>query len=1044
MTAPSGGISLQLLLDTARAQAQLRRDMERAGQQAGRQASNSFDSAFRPRNIADALLPAAGAALVVGGFQRIIKAATSYNQALNATEQIYGDVSDSVNRFVQANARGLGLAKGQAQDYINQFGSIFIGLGKGTEEAAEFSKRLTEAGGALAAFRNTSVEQAVLALQAGFRGEYDSLQRFIPQVSDLTLTNKALALGLAETRSQVDQQDKAMALLDIVQNSVARSAGKAELEQGNLQTRLAETKAQATDTAAALGRQMVPALEGTLDVINAVGPAFVAAGIGAVLLGRRMQASAAAGTGFIATTRASISSTIAYSAALQRQQAVFASMTVTQAIANRSAILANAQILASSRAVQAGLTGTGATFGRYIGAIGAAATTTTGFARVTGVAAASMGAMRAGAGALIGALGGPFTLAIVAATVGIGILAQRHSRAKEEAKRQRQEVEDLAKEIAGLTDQTGAAQRATAAKFLADKGVLKQAQELGLSVETVTAAYAGEEGALKSLQNSITIRRKSLQALMELQRADGRSTQETARALGELYELEKSLGVYTGDLKDATDAQNLYNRAMGQSANQMAGISDVWLKAKEALDDYREAEEFLVSGRVALLDSQIAVEEAFDALTESIKENGRSLDITNAKGRENIERVKEYVQSLYDQAESEVALTGTVSAETQKRINSLKAQLTQMGFNEKEIENIIAAYRRVPPEVVTQIKVLGGADAKNELTAIGKKAVEMIAQYNLTPTQAFGLASGRDPRAVFGQNRAYGGPVLGPSRGDRTDDQIVRATPGEWVIQKPSVRRLEQQYGSNVMSIINDGTLPMYAEGGRVEHAARPKTWQSWQMLLSKAAQLHAEKKKALTPDNTIGGPGGGALGGSRGMMALLRTAFPGLPLISGYRPGDRTLSGNISYHSSDRAVDVRPQREIAAWINANYGTGTRELISPWNDLNLHNGRRHTYTGAVWNQHNFAGGNAHVHWAYDQGGMMNPGDVGVNYGRHPEAVLDQEETARFKGLVGGGVALRLDEYTITRIAQAISIRPAQIVVDGRVLAETAFNHADLR
>ncbi|TDC02277.1 hypothetical protein E1091_01115 [Micromonospora fluostatini] len=149
--------------------------------------------------------------------------------------------------------------------------------------------------------------------------------------------------------------------------------------------------------------------------------------------------------------------------------------------------------------------------------------------------------------------------------------------------------------------------------------------------------------------------------------------------------------------------------------------------------------------------------------------------------------------------------------------------------------------------------------------------------------------------------------------------------------------------------------------------------------------------KDALTggdPGGPAGGPGNG-LGGSRGMMRVLRTQFPDLQLISGYRPGSITLTGKQSYHALDRAVDVAPIRDVAAWIHRTWGRGTRELITPFQQFNLHNGKPHRYTGAVWNQHNFAGGNAHVHWAYDSGGLLPPGvSTVVNNTGRPEPVLN--------------------------------------------------------
>lgn len=153
-----------------------------------------------------------------------------------------------------------------------------------------------------------------------------------------------------------------------------------------------------------------------------------------------------------------------------------------------------------------------------------------------------------------------------------------------------------------------------------------------------------------------------------------------------------------------------------------------------------------------------------------------------------------------------------------------------------------------------------------------------------------------------------------------------------------------------------------------------------------------------------IGGTGGAGMGFRR-QQALISQAFPGLHMISGFRPGATTLSGNRSYHSMGRAVDYPPNRALALWIRSKFGSATKELITPWNELNLHNGRPHRYTGAVWNQHNFAGGNAHDHWAMDGTSRVDPGwFMGYNGTGKPEQLTNT--TDGLAGIViNGGLHL---------------------------------------
>lgn len=145
-----------------------------------------------------------------------------------------------------------------------------------------------------------------------------------------------------------------------------------------------------------------------------------------------------------------------------------------------------------------------------------------------------------------------------------------------------------------------------------------------------------------------------------------------------------------------------------------------------------------------------------------------------------------------------------------------------------------------------------------------------------------------------------------------------------------------------------------------------------------------------------VGAAAAGALGagsfaglapGISAVLADLRSVFGAVGVISGYRPGARTLSGNVSYHASGRAIDIAPVLGWAQYLRYAWGPRLRELITPWNALNILNGQPHTYTGAVWAQHNFAGGNAHIHAAFDQGGFLLPGlNIVPNNTGRPEPV----------------------------------------------------------
>jgi hypothetical protein len=203
--------------------------------------------------------------------------------------------------------------------------------------------------------------------------------------------------------------------------------------------------------------------------------------------------------------------------------------------------------------------------------------------------------------------------------------------------------------------------------------------------------------------------------------------------------------------------------------------------------------------------------------------------------------------------------------------------------------------------------------------------------------------------------------------------------------------------------------VPVPTGAAQFQRRAIEATRRLGERAVDKLAQLTGDalsKKAAAAAGGMLGGLSGP--GGWRWQIAVLRKAFPGLQLISGYRTRYFTATGGHSYHNMGRAVDVPPRMDVFNWIRGNYGKRTKELIfSPAGGRQIHNGQPHMYTGITRAQHF-----NHVHWAYDQGGMLPPGtSLATNNTGRPEPVgLDYARLGR-------------------AVAQALREAPPQVYLD---------------
>ena len=120
----------------------------------------------------------------------------------------------------------------------------------------------------------------------------------------------------------------------------------------------------------------------------------------------------------------------------------------------------------------------------------------------------------------------------------------------------------------------------------------------------------------------------------------------------------------------------------------------------------------------------------------------------------------------------------------------------------------------------------------------------------------------------------------------------------------------------------------------------------------------HMKQAGIFTPDLAPG------IGWKKMYEAVL-AEFPDVELLSAFREGAITATGNRSYHASGRAIDISPRNEIFEWIRSNFMAITKELIfSPMGNRQVWNGANHYYgeptRGDHWD---------HIHWAMANGGF---------------------------------------------------------------------------
>lgn len=183
--------------------------------------------------------------------------------------KVFGPAADEVRTKLDDMRLSVGLSSAEFEGLLLQNGNLTTGMGFTEEAAAELGTQMFTIAGDMAAFKGDTAltEDALHALNRALVGEFDPLEQFVGGIKASTVAEKALEMGLAETTAELTDQDKATALLALVQENAAKSTGALAEQQGSLQDTTNRANAALADATAQIGQAMTPAVQELADML---------------------------------------------------------------------------------------------------------------------------------------------------------------------------------------------------------------------------------------------------------------------------------------------------------------------------------------------------------------------------------------------------------------------------------------------------------------------------------------------------------------------------------------------------------------------------------------------------------------------------------------------------------------------------------------------------------------------------------------------------------------------------------------------------------
>src|SRR5262245_9789338 len=162
----------------------------------------------------------------------------------------------------------MGLSRQEALASAASFGDMFLQLKLGRPQAVDMSKSMVQLAADFASFHNADITEVIEAQSSAFRGEYDALQRFIPNISAARVEQVALAESHKKTAKELTAAEKAQAVYSIMLKDGARATGDFARTSNGAANQQRILRAQIDDMKASIGQALIGPFTTVVRVIN--------------------------------------------------------------------------------------------------------------------------------------------------------------------------------------------------------------------------------------------------------------------------------------------------------------------------------------------------------------------------------------------------------------------------------------------------------------------------------------------------------------------------------------------------------------------------------------------------------------------------------------------------------------------------------------------------------------------------------------------------------------------------------------------------------
>jgi len=156
---------------------------------------------------------------------KYVAAAGDAEETTNKFNVVFGDSAEASRIFAETLGNSVGRATSSLMAMMASLQDTFVPLGFAREDAAELSKGLTQLSLDVASFQNAADEEVMRAFQSAIVGNHEAVRSFGIILTEATIKEEAMSLGLTDTNRELSSQEKILARVSLLNKGSKDAVG---------------------------------------------------------------------------------------------------------------------------------------------------------------------------------------------------------------------------------------------------------------------------------------------------------------------------------------------------------------------------------------------------------------------------------------------------------------------------------------------------------------------------------------------------------------------------------------------------------------------------------------------------------------------------------------------------------------------------------------------------------------------------------------------------------------------------------------------------